>query len=183
MIFLRYIDSFLNDGILFIAWFFPMYLFVRIFLLKNRKKSTLADSVCMTREMVMAGLCIYLIMLFTQTFVENVGSDVIELVPFKVIIIQFIGIWTEPDGLRGFIFNVGGNIGVFIPLGIMISYLFGYDGKQTGLCGMLLSVFIEATQLPLERATDIDDVILNTSGALVGWLIYQTIKKRAVCKR
>ena len=46
------------------------------------------------------------------------------------------------------------------------------DNKYTILIGTLLSLFIEVIQIFIKRGTDIDDVILNTIGVLVGWLIF-----------
>ncbi len=178
-----YVISFLSDGFWFIGWFFPVYVFLRIFVLRDRYKATLADRISAEREVVMAGLFFYLVMLFTQTFVVNVGSSSIELVPLRVIVTEFLEIWTTDYGLRAFLFNIAGNIAVFIPIGFMFAYLFGYDWKKAALNGMCLSVFIEVVQIPLERTTDIDDVILNTSGTLLGCLICQELKKRAVCQR
>ena len=93
---------------------------------------------------------------------------------------------TSRTGLKKFIFNIIGNIGVFIPIGIITAYLFGGSLKKTILSGSAISVFIEVVQLPLQRTTDIDDVILNTTGTVIGFFLYQLInmvlKKRAVKK-
>ena len=40
------------------------------------------------------------------------------------------------------------------------------------LSGFLISLAIELAQYPLERGTDIDDLWLNTLGALLGWAVY-----------
>jgi glycopeptide antibiotics resistance protein len=43
------------------------------------------------------------------------------------------------------------------------------------LVGAALSLGIELSQLVNNRATDIDDLILNTFGAILGFLIYRLI--------
>ena len=48
---------------------------------------------------------------------------------------------------------------------------------KTVLSGALLSVSIEFIQLFMPRFTDIDDVILNTLGTLIGALIYMAVNK------
>jgi glycopeptide antibiotics resistance protein len=71
--------------------------------------------------------------------------------------------------------QVIGNLVMLLPLGIYIPLLFP---KLSGffrvfLICLLVSVSIELMQLITSiRSTDIDDVILNTSGAVVGYLIY-----------
>lgn len=77
--------------------------------------------------------------------------------------------------------NIIGNIVIFIPVGIVWPVCFNKlnSVKKTVLAGAGLSVFIEITQLfQIERCTDIDDVILNTTGAFIGAVIYFRIKKR-----
>ena len=49
---------------------------------------------------------------------------------------------------------------------------------QTALAGMCLSLFIETMQFGLNTGvSDIDDVIFNTIGAILGYLAYIFIKK------
>jgi glycopeptide antibiotics resistance protein len=75
--------------------------------------------------------------------------------------------------------QVIGNLVMLLPLGIYIPLLFP---KLSGffrvfiIC-LLVSVSIELMQLITNvRSTDIDDVILNTSGAVVGYIIYKLIR-------
>jgi len=42
----------------------------------------------------------------------------------------------------------------------------------------LISLFIETTQIFLPRATDVDDLIMNTLGGLIGYILYLLVKKR-----
>ena len=69
---------------------------------------------------------------------------------------------------------------MFIPVGIVWPICFGKldNIRKTVLAGLGLILFIELTQLLcLERHTDIDDVILNTSGVLLGACIIFAIRK------
>jgi glycopeptide antibiotics resistance protein len=75
--------------------------------------------------------------------------------------------------------QVVGNLVMLLPLGIYIPLLFP---KLSGffrvfiIC-LLVSISIELMQLITNvRSTDIDDVILNTSGAVVGYIIYKLIR-------
>ncbi len=68
--------------------------------------------------------------------------------------------------------NFYGNIVLFIPLGLVLAFLF--DGRLVGrvaaaaVAGAVLSGGIELTQTTMDRVADINDVILNSSGAALG---------------
>jgi len=75
--------------------------------------------------------------------------------------------------------QVIGNLVMLLPLGIYIPLLFP---KLSGffkvfiIC-LLTSISIELMQLITNvRSTDIDDVILNTSGAVVGYMVYKVLR-------
>lgn len=72
--------------------------------------------------------------------------------------------------------NIGGNVLLFIPYGVLFPVLFRRYGKLTVLFGCLLSVFIESSQLFFDRVTDLNDVMLNTFGVLLGYLLYRVIR-------
>ena len=76
------------------------------------------------------------------------------------------------------IINFIGNMAVFIPIGLFPALLFR-EAKwyRSVLIGCVFSVFIEIAQYFVMRQTDIDDVILNTLGALWGYWLYLLIKK------
>lgn len=74
--------------------------------------------------------------------------------------------------------NVGGNIFMFMPLGFLSSALFrNSTWKRALLIGLGMSLFIEIAQYFIMRASDIDDIILNTTGALCGYLLYLLMKR------
>jgi len=68
------------------------------------------------------------------------------------------------------------NILAFIPLGFLCPIISrSYEQvKRIALLGVVLSLAIEISQLfTLHRATDINDVIANTLGAIVGFLCFR----------
>lgn len=71
--------------------------------------------------------------------------------------------------------NVWGNIAMFVPVGLLLMWLWSSPliarVFMATIAGAGLSVIIELTQLTLHRVADIDDVILNGSGALLGALV------------
>ena len=75
-----------------------------------------------------------------------------------------------------------GNAIMLLPLGIFLPLLYKRFRKFSNIfivliIAFLVSVGIELLQLATNyRSTDVDDIILNTSGAVVGFLIYQIIK-------
>ncbi|MBT2636722.1 VanZ family protein [Bacillus sp. ISL-39] len=75
--------------------------------------------------------------------------------------------------------NIAGNIILFVPLGFMIALKFKKLNSvlSVGLVGLLSSACIELVQLLLPiRAIDVDDIILNTLGSIIGFLVLKTLK-------
>ena len=70
--------------------------------------------------------------------------------------------------------NIFGNIIMFVPIGFLLPTIWirYRDLYKTTLFGMFLSLSIEVMQMPLARGTDIDDIILNTLGVVLGYGIY-----------
>ncbi len=74
--------------------------------------------------------------------------------------------------------NIGGNILLFIPFGILMPMKFKKvnKGLKIVLLGFLSSLTIECIQLQLTfRSFDIDDIILNSFGVYIGFLIYKSV--------
>lgn len=69
------------------------------------------------------------------------------------------------------------NVELFVPLGIFLPTLFFRLRKIscTALAGFLCSLTIELLQLFTSRVTDIDDLLMNILGAVVGYLIYKLL--------
>ncbi|PKR78757.1 VanZ family protein [Halalkalibacillus sediminis] len=68
--------------------------------------------------------------------------------------------------------NIAGNIILFVPLGFMLALKFSKLNSliRIGSVGLLISTVIELIQLSLPiRAFDIDDIILNTLGTMIGF--------------
>ena len=73
------------------------------------------------------------------------------------------------------VFTYGMNIIMFMPLGFLIPFIWRNYRKllKIVLVAGGLSVFIEFAQIPTNRITDIDDLIMNTLGAAFGYLIWK----------
>src|SRR4029077_804245 len=80
-----------------------------------------------------------------------------------------------------------GNVALFVPLGILLPLVSNrcLRLKRVLLFALLLSLSVESIQFLLRffgnpRAVDIDDVILNTLGACVGFALYKAFNPNKV---
>ncbi|KPI08245.1 VanZ family protein [Actinobacteria bacterium OK006] len=92
--------------------------------------------------------------------------------------------YLDQPALRDAVKQIGGNIVLGVPFGVLVPVLIP---KARGILRVLLltavvMLLVELVQgtLITGRAFDIDDVILNTSGALVGYLLLGRRMGRAV---
>ena len=71
------------------------------------------------------------------------------------------------------------NIVLFIPVGFLLPMIWEHFKKKRLLftTGLLFSLFIELMQLFGIRATDIDDLMMNTAGTIVGYYLFVLIKR------
>ena len=70
-----------------------------------------------------------------------------------------------------------GNVGMFLPIGFFTALLWRRGNLwHSTLVGFLASLSIETIQLFIDRGTDLDDLILNTVGAAVGYLLYWLLR-------
>ena len=101
--------------------------------------------------------------------VHDIGRFGSELIRMDEINLIPIVNWGLAD-----IFGLSMNLLMFVPFGIAVPLLFQYGAGlwQTTLCGFTFSLMIELSQLLNRRATDIDDLIMNTLGTIIGFGLY-----------
>ncbi|MFB4164184.1 VanZ family protein [Alteribacillus sp. JSM 102045] len=135
-------------------------------------------------------LIVYLgILIYVTLFAWNYGSSYgpvgpggrnYNLVPFRSI---FRIAYYSPN-IDNPVRILGGNVIMFLPFGVLMAFLF--KKKRTALwliplLAIVLSTFIEINQFIFtHRVANVDDVILNTAGGLIGaWfiLIFRSILK------
>ena len=76
------------------------------------------------------------------------------------------------------------NLLLFVPYGILLPCVFkNLNIKKVVMIGFFTSLSIEVTQLFGGRYTEIDDLIINTLGTLVGFIIYSYTTKKQHKKR
>jgi len=105
-----------------------------------------------------------------------------SIVPFTEIK-RYWNLFTQGDWMP-FVINVCGNVVLFMPFG----YMFGMfaDRRQTGAIMGLFDTFVAAFMMILVVETcqlltkvgvfDVDDIILNVSGALLGYAAYRIVR-------
>lgn len=88
-------------------------------------------------------------------------------------IIPFTEISRYTFGSNLFKLNVLGNILAFIPLGYFVSfYIRPKKVWPVLVVSTIISTSVEFIQLFIGRTFDVDDIILNVLGAILGYLIY-----------
>ncbi|WP_236344257.1 VanZ family protein [Paenibacillus plantiphilus] len=105
---------------------------------------------------------------------SQVSMDVYQynVIPFETLKMYFLH--ADHFSLRNWLVNVVGNVAVFVPFGVALPYLLRI--KLVRFTMMFISVLfmLELLQLLLHRGSfDIDDVLLNTIGAIIGYMIYR----------
>lgn len=89
----------------------------------------------------------------------------------EINLLLFREIFRYPVGSYLFFKNVLGNIIIFIPYGILIKYQFNTNFIKLIIVTIMFSGSIEITQLLIGRVFDIDDILLNLIGSLIGYLL------------
>ena len=110
-------------------------------------------------------------------------TKVPQLIPFTFMG-DFIEVFKETSGVLSFlkspiVYTTLFNIAITIPFGIYLRYYFKKKWYTTIIYTFLLSLYFEITQLTglyglypkAYRLFDVDDLIINTLGGLIGYLI------------
>ena len=123
-------------------------------------------------------------MLLTLQPAHPLPGQVVDdnLVPFHTLAIY----WRNPDSWF-WMRNLFGNLLLLLPLGLLGPIALPALDRwwRIALVALLYSVAIEVIQLAVpDRSADIDDVIVNVAGALLGYLVLvilrSTLRPRAV---
>ena len=137
-------------------------------------------------QLILVYICIVVVVRFTFFPFSKVDGKIQPLLfdpekvfPLWVNFRPFIYLFDYPT-MREALLNLIGNTAMFLPLGIVWPAVFkklNTHGKVI-FAGFGVSLTIEVLQLPFfGRSTDIDDLILNTLGFLIGYGIYLLVRK------
>ncbi|GAA0696431.1 hypothetical protein GCM10008904_00410 [Paraclostridium ghonii] len=132
-------------------------------------------------------ILIKIILFKTNSFIDllkgntSAGYRGANLMPFKTIF-TFFDTTKHFSFLRA-ISNTLGNIAIFLPLGYLLPILTKKINNiyKVFLVSILVSIAFESLQYIFYLGSlDIDDVILNTLGGVIGYIIYYFIKKLTI---
>lgn len=134
---------------------------------------------------------IYLIFLaYFLFFSEEFGRGQVQegyaynLVPFKEIR-RFI-VYRGKVGMVSFFLNIVGNVAGFMPFGFFLPIVSRRSRRwyNTVLLSFVFSLCIETAQLVLKVGSfDVDDMILNTLGGILGFILYKIVQTVRVRRR
>ena len=132
-----------------------------VYLYINKRKLVLYE------ELFKLFFIIYVLCLFQVVTYRDISLAGVNYIPFKEIFRYSLG-----SSL--FYRNVFGNMILFLPFGLSLGLFFKTDKfRYVIILSLITSISIELTQLVIGRVFDIDDVILNVLGAIIGFVIYR----------
>ncbi|WP_391122531.1 VanZ family protein [Psychrobacillus sp. L3] len=121
--------------------------------------------------------------LLVTIYPKSYGTEMLRIVN----LVPFIGMYNiifHSVDITVPIRNLGLNILLFVPFGFFLALKKSSYQKNLKLfvilTGFLFSVLIEVVQfsIPMGRSADIDDVILNTIGTFLGFIIWNLLNSR-----
>jgi glycopeptide antibiotics resistance protein len=96
-----------------------------------------------------------------------------NLILFKEI--KRFWVYREQLGMQAVLLNIVGNVAGFLPFGFILPILCRKRPNLllTGVMGLLFSLSVETLQLAGKVGSfDVDDLLLNTAGAVLGYLLF-----------
>lgn len=156
------IKTTLNDNWPVLTIFLVTMISLRFFYYRHNR-----EKMYLYKELFNVLSIIYIFLLFQLlTKVELNTSSGVNLVPFAEII-------RYEFGSKLFYYNVIGNIILFMPFGYCIAdYVKSKNIFPALIISAIVSTTVEVIQLKIGRSFDIDDIILNVLGGIVGYLVY-----------
>lgn len=108
----------------------------------------------------------------------NFNEKMLNLIPFKTLHSQIDSLLYH-GGVPHPLTNLTANLLIMLPMPILIHLT---NHKIKGCIPLLITlaiiITVECIQYFIGRSCDIDDVILNMSGATIGYTIYTVIRKK-----
>ena len=135
-------------------------------------------------ELLLVYICIIVVARFTffpffrvNGKIQPLGFDALTMFPLRINYVPLVSLF-DYEIFREMLINVIGNTAMFIPIGVVwpVVYRKLDTHRKTIAAGVGFSLCIELLQLPFDRVTDIDDLILNSLGFLIGYGLYLLVK-------
>lgn len=176
----------------------PVYIIILGVLIFLRKKKGI--KITLSKELVkflfglyifgLVGVTLFPLEIYFRGQSLHTFAPVINYIPFASIARDVAevghGHFSTAFQIKLLIRNVGGNFALLMPLGMIVPILWKRINSfvKATLLGFGISLSIELLQLiegylkiGFLRIVDVDDLILNTLGAAVGYIIYAVINK------
>ena len=153
-------------------------------------RNDLKTRIWIKSEVPLVTLVLYLSFLAWRMFFHaftgyyRTASKVYEynLIPFKTIIGYIKGFHNYNFDV--WVYNLFGNVAVFIPLGFLLPFILRKNRSisKVLLISFLIILFAETMQLVFQVGVfDVDDILLNLVGCIIGYSIFRLIN-RIFCK-
>lgn len=145
----------------------------------SRKRKLDFNSVIVNMMLVLSIIGILLVTIYPKEHGHGMPR-IVNLVPF----IGMYNIMFHAVDITVLIRNLGLNILLFVPFGFFLTLKKTLVKKKLKLfvilMGLLFSFFIEMVQfsIPMGRSADVDDVILNTVGTFLGYIICKLLSSK-----
>ena len=131
------------------------------YLRKNNQKTILY------KEIYNLLFILYILCLFHAVTYQDVSWASANLIPFKELL-------RYDFGSSLFYKNIFGNLLLFLPYGLYITHYLDLKKPLSVMSyAFIISLSIELIQSIIGRVFDVDDIILNIIGALLGYFIYR----------
>lgn len=158
-------------GYEFLSEFVPFSIVLMLFKQDYQKHGVLLSK---QQYVFLVAFALYIIAVFHVTWAGTIYNaftfqfqnmwDHINLVPFS-------------NDINPLVYGL--NVIMFIPFGFMVPLI--WQKMRTlpyiTVVGFLFSLLIELSQLLSRRGTDVDDLIMNTLGAVIGYLLHEIWSK------
>ena len=171
----------------------PIFLIIATMIVEIKKSKDIQEKNQIRNFWLKILFIIYLLLLITILFLKNeyrMGGfedintfsnehfETINIIPFATIIGYISGLLFENININIVIINLATNLLLFAPMGFFIPILFDKkvkNIKQFGMVMVLITILVEILQfITYSGSTDIDDIILNTTGAIIIYMLMKT---------
>ena len=160
----------------------PIYMLVRFEILKRNTKNWCHEVCLLFFVLFLVGLASQAMIPriefdMTGFHIVNTGVHKNNFIPFRFLAETYDEVFVKRN-LNYFLVIFLGNIVMFMPLGFFVPLLWKISNRFVILLGFSFSLLIETSQLFLNRQTDVDDLMLNTVGVILGLLLYKLLNRK-----
>ena len=180
----------------------PIFIIIITMIVEIKKSKDIQEKSKIRNFWLKALFIIYCLLLITILFLNNeyrMGGfqnintfskehfETSNVIPFATIIEYIIGVISNDINAGIVIINFATNLLLFAPMGFFIPILFQSkikNIKQFVIMIIILTLIVEILQFITYRgSTDIDDIILNTIGAVIVYVIMKTKLVKKLLKK